>query len=62
VVVSVESAKEDDLVNYLNGHNVPFSRLGEVQRQRIIIDDEDFGELTDWTTRYQNWLAEKMEG
>jgi phosphoribosylformylglycinamidine synthase II len=61
VVVSVEITKEDELVNYLNSHNVPFCRLGEVKGKNIVIDDEDFGDLNEWTSLYQNWLSEKME-
>jgi len=49
------------LVNYLNSHNVPFCRLGEVKGKNIVIDDEDFGDLNEWTSLYQNWLSEKME-
>ncbi|MEL6944755.1 MAG: AIR synthase-related protein, partial [Bacteroidota bacterium] len=30
IVVSTKETKEDGLVNYLNTHNIPFTRLGEV--------------------------------
>ncbi len=60
VVVSVVPAKEDELVNYLNSHNVPFSRLGEVCGQHIQIDGENFGALDAWQTVYEHWLSDKM--
>ena len=62
IVVTVEPAKEHELVNYLNSNNVPFSRLGEVQGDRVIIDEEDFGPLAEWGALYDNWLGKKMEG
>jgi phosphoribosylformylglycinamidine synthase len=61
IVVTVSMEKEDELVNYLNGHNVPFSRIGEVVGNSIIVDDESFGPITEWKTIFDNTLAEKME-
>lgn len=61
IVVTVEAAKEDELVNYLNSNNVPFSRLGEVKGDRIEIDEEDFGPLSGWSALYDNLLEQKME-
>lgn len=61
IVVSVASESEDELVNYLNSHNVPFTKLGEVTDQEIFIDGEDFGEVQAWKTVYDNWLFDKME-
>ncbi len=60
IVASVSPAKEDELVNYLNSHNVPFSRLGEVSSRHIQIDGEDFGALDAWQAVYEHWLADKM--
>ncbi|MDX1938954.1 MAG: phosphoribosylformylglycinamidine synthase subunit PurL [Saprospiraceae bacterium] len=61
IVVSVALDMEDDLVNYLNSHNVPFTRLGEVTGGEIIIDGEDFGNITNWKVTYDNFLFDKME-
>ena len=61
IVVSTKYELEDELVNYLNSHNVPFSRLGEVTSGSLSIDDEDFGEIQEWTVAYQNTLAEHLE-
>lgn len=61
IVVSVALDLEDDLVNYLNSHNVPFTKLGEVTGGEIVIDNEDFGVITDWKQGYDNLLGDKME-
>ena len=62
VIVTVDTAREDDLVNYLNGNNVPFSMLGQVQGDRLDIDGQDFGPIADWSSFYNNRLGEMMEG
>lgn len=61
VVVSVTSEVEDDLVNYLNSHNVPFTKLGEVTGDQIVIDGEDYGAVGEWKLMYDNFLYNKME-
>ncbi|HMO38069.1 MAG TPA: phosphoribosylformylglycinamidine synthase subunit PurL [Saprospiraceae bacterium] len=61
VVVSVALDIEDDLVNYLNAHNVPFTKLGEVKGTHIVIDGLDHGPLSDWKNLYDHTLGEKME-
>lgn len=62
VIVTVDTAREDDLVNYLNGNNVPFSMLGQVQGDRLDIDGQDFGPIADWRRLYDNRLREMMAG
>ena len=40
IIISVTADIEDELVNNLNSRNVPFTRLGEVIKDQILIDDE----------------------
>lgn len=61
IIVSVTLENEDELVNYLNSHNVSFSKLGEVSGRRIMIDNQDFGQVKDWKKIYENTLAEKLD-
>ncbi len=61
IVVSVTENMEDELVNYLNAHNVPFTKLGEVTEQQISIDKEDFGKVQAWKQIYDNLLTTRME-
>lgn len=61
VVVSCTLALEDEVVNYLNSHNVPFTKLGEVIGEQVVIDREQYGALKEWKALYDNYLGEKME-
>jgi phosphoribosylformylglycinamidine synthase len=59
-VITVNPQKEDQLLNYLNTHNVPFSRIGEVIGQEIKIDSESFGKLGEYIHIYHQILGQKM--
>ena len=48
VIISVRLEREDELVNYLNTQNVPFTRIGEVIPDDILIDKTSFGTIQDW--------------
>ena len=61
IIVTTKQELEDELVNYLNSHNVPFTRLGEVRGSRIAIDDEDYGSVMEWKDLYDNLLGQTME-
>ena len=54
VLVSVQPEREDELINYLNAQNVPFTMLGEVSGDTLFIDEEDFGHLSDWEKEFFN--------
>jgi phosphoribosylformylglycinamidine synthase len=61
-VVTINPQKEDAVVNFLNTHNVPFSRIGEVIKDEIKIDAESFGNIGEYTLIYNNTLGQKMAG
>ncbi len=61
IIVTVKPEIEDDLVNYLNSHNVPFSKLGEVTDGEIFVDGDEFGLINDWKNIYENKLGEIMD-
>lgn len=54
VLVSVQSEREDELINYLNAQNVPFTMLGEVSGDHLLVDKEDFGHLSVWEEDFFN--------
>ena len=60
IVVSTKFELEDELVNYLNSHNVPFSRLGEVTDGQIMVDEEDFGTVSEWTKIHQETIENEL--
>lgn len=61
IVITCTADKEDDLVNYLNTHNIPFTRIGEVTGKRVLVDGEDYGTLNEWKAIYDHTLGQKME-
>jgi phosphoribosylformylglycinamidine synthase len=61
-VVTINPQKEDAVVNFLNTHNVPFSRIGEVIKDEIKIDTESFGNIGEYTKIFNNTLGQKMAG
>lgn len=61
IVVTTKEENEDELVNYLNSNNVPFSKLGEVVGKHAIIDGKDFGAISKWKGVYDNFMADKLE-
>lgn len=60
VVVSIRPQREDEFLNFLNTHNVPFSKIGEVSGDHVLIDGEDLGRVAEWTRVYEETLGEKM--
>ncbi|MBK6904088.1 MAG: phosphoribosylformylglycinamidine synthase subunit PurL [Saprospirales bacterium] len=60
-VLSLDPGKAGELENYLKARNVPFTKLGAVGGQDIVIDGENFGEWTEWFERYDQILFEKLK-
>ncbi len=61
ILISLALENEDALVNHLNTHNVSFTKLGEVKGERAVIDEEDFGKITEWASIYLQELEQKIE-
>jgi phosphoribosylformylglycinamidine synthase len=61
IVISVSPDKEDALVNFLNAGNVSFSKIGQVTSGQILIDNEDFGNISEWKNVYENTLENILE-
>jgi phosphoribosylformylglycinamidine synthase subunit PurL len=60
VVVSVSPDKEDAFLNFLTKRTVDFCLLGEVTDESIWIDGSDWGNITEWKTKYENAIAERL--
>ena len=61
IVLSVTTDKEDALVNYLNSHNVSFSKLGEVTGGSIEVDDLSFGNIQEWKAIHEDTLGSILD-
>jgi phosphoribosylformylglycinamidine synthase len=60
-VISVSPAKEEAFLNYLNGSNVSFTKMGEVSGSNVIVDGEDWGSVAEWKMVHDHHLHELME-
>ena len=60
IVVTIRPQREDEFLNFLNTHNVPFSKIGEVGGTDIFIDGENLGPVADWARVHADTLGEKL--
>ena len=60
VVVSVTETGEDAFLDTLKETNTPFMLLGHVTQGKIIVDDTNFGMVSEYKEIYKNSLAEKL--
>jgi phosphoribosylformylglycinamidine synthase len=60
IVVSVHPDKLDAFVELVADSEVDFTNLGEVTGEKVIIDDEDFGDLTHFQDLYENSMGRMM--
>jgi len=61
IVITISSEREDEFIQFLNTNNVSFSLLGEVTGSNVLIDEEDFGKVSDWKDIYDHILEHKIE-
>lgn len=61
VVVSVSRDKEDEFIKYLMDTELEFECIGKVTSGKIIIDDEDFGDIEEWKALYNNAIHQIMK-
>jgi len=62
VIVSVDSANEETFVDFMMSTKYPFSVIGKVTKDNIVIDDVKFASVADFTTIYNNVIGDKMKG
>lgn len=61
VVISVTEEDEDNFVSYLNSQNIPFTKLGEVSGENLLIDKEDFGPVDSWKSSYDQSIEKALK-
>ena len=61
IVISIAPDQEDTLQNYLINNNVSFTKLGEVFGDVGIIDDENFGHISDWKRIHEDTLEHLLD-
>ncbi|MBK9732978.1 MAG: phosphoribosylformylglycinamidine synthase subunit PurL [Chitinophagaceae bacterium] len=60
VVVSVAPEKQDDFIEQLMEMVVEFNLLGEVTSSQVIIDQQNWGEITEWKEMYEEAIGKEM--
>ncbi len=61
VIVSVKAEKVANFENQLKGKSVEFTELGRVSNGDLAIDGQDYGQLADWNTLYNETIENKLE-
>ena len=62
VIVSVDSANEETFIDFMMSTKYPFSVIGKVTKDNIVIDDVKFASVADFTNIYNNVIGDKMKG
>lgn len=60
IIVTINGSDEEDFIEEMSQHKVPFSLLGHVTRGKMMIDDVHFGFIDDAAEVYLNTLGNKM--
>ncbi|MFA6806793.1 MAG: AIR synthase-related protein, partial [Bacteroidales bacterium] len=61
VVVTIDSEKEEAFLDVIGLTGVPCCTIGSVTKGKIIIDDENFGNIKDYKVKYNSCFANRME-
>ncbi|NEQ51105.1 MAG: phosphoribosylformylglycinamidine synthase subunit PurL [Leptolyngbya sp. SIO3F4] len=60
-VVTIETSQNEAFLEFMSQHDLDYSLLGYVTSGSIEVDGTSWGHVEDYTERYQNALAEKIE-
>ena len=58
VIVSVSPENQSSFEQFMDTSDFNYTKLGEVFGDRINIDGEDYGEISEWKSNYDNTLGE----
>ena len=62
VVVSVDHTNKHALVDLLQSMNIPFSEIGKVTANELIVDNENWGRIHEWKEKYDNAITNLLKG
>jgi phosphoribosylformylglycinamidine synthase II len=60
VVVSISAEQHDAFSRYLSGQDVPFEAIGKAGGSSVVIDGENWGSVSEWSTIHQSVLGNWM--
>ncbi len=61
VVVSVTEAAVTSFTEWMQGQQVPYAELGKVTTSGILIEQEDWGNISSWKTSYDNAIGDLLK-
>ena len=62
IVVSVLEGHKHAFTDFMQTMNVPFSELGKVTANEIIIDNENWGRINEWKEKYDDAITNLLKG
>ena len=61
VIVSVNRKSAEAFESFMKDSNTPFSLIGNVSGENVVIGAENYGKIADWKFIYENTLHEHLE-
>ncbi|HAD13470.1 MAG TPA: phosphoribosylformylglycinamidine synthase subunit PurL [Saprospirales bacterium] len=62
VVVSVRTSQSAEFERFLQSQNITFEQIGHVKGNAVIVDEENWGAVSDWKRTYETVLSDIMNG
>ena len=62
IVVSVNAVNEAKFIDFMVASKFPFSVIGKVTKEDLLIDDVSYGKVDEYKNIYNNVIADKMKG
>ena len=62
VVVSIDHNNKRAFTDLLQSNNIPFSEIGKVTANEIILDNENWGRIDEWKEKYDNAISNLLKG
>ena len=61
VIISLREVKEDRFLDILRESNISFTLIGHVSKGEIRVDDQSFGDVSEYKEIYNTALAAKLK-
>jgi phosphoribosylformylglycinamidine synthase len=62
VVVSIDHKNKHEFEDMLQSMNVPFSEIGKVTANEVIVDNEYWGRINEWKEKYDDAITNLLKG
>ena len=61
IIVTIDPNNFEKLNNISHQNSVPIQQIGIVEKSSIIVNDIDFGPVSEWKEMYNSLLEKKLE-